>query len=149
MAEILVYCTYIMATRIEIDNLKELDLKGSKALRFNVIFINDEEGGPGYIVVPGFRLINGLISPPCSRSKNNWYPNIFLHKYTGRLVYKALKKSLEKKELTSYALTREIDAISELCDISKTLKCAPFLIGKLGSDQTEVVEEEDIGQDDY
>lgn len=136
-----------MATRIEIDSIKELDLKGSKALRFNVIFINEEEEGLGYIVVPGFRLISGMISPPCSRSKNNWYPNIFLHRYVGRLLYKALKKALQRQELTSYALTNEVEALVELCDLSKTLKAAPFLIGKINPNEV-VKEEEDEYEND-
>ncbi len=129
-----------MALRIEIDSLKEIDLKGSKGLRFNAILALEE----GYVVIPGFRLLDGLISPPASRSKNHWYPNVYMKMELGQILYAALKKALAKRGFAeTHTLGSASQALAELCDLVKTLKCAPFLVTKTSS--SEPVEKKEEG----
>lgn len=112
-------------------------MKSGKALRFNVMLAYCEDSDnpdaiDGYILVTGFRLMDGNITPPMSKSRTNWFQNTFFSEEVAEIIYDSLEKSLKRKELVDkFPLNSSSTAIKPLLAEEDLGRYIPEKVGKI------------------
>ncbi len=107
-----------------IDKLEEV----KNGLRFNLLYqADDDTKEPEYVCIIGFRVANGIISPPSYPAKGRWHSPIIFGKRFAERLYETVGAAIAGRPSLNYKLAALNTAISELFDDAKLLRNYPSL----------------------
>ncbi len=123
-----------MSLQVLIQDMKAIEQKSGRAIRFNLVVGVDDGNNclQEYIVLPGFRCMDGNIYPSMNRVKGMWYNNVFCNQTLAEQIYIAVERELTRLNPNPpYVLNKMATAISPIFDKLKMARYIPEMHGAI------------------